>query len=68
MKAEIDLLSPTWRAIRERAELRLDELRRKNDAELDEMQTAKLRGRIAELKELLALDRPAPANMMDEAR
>ena len=68
MKPEIDRQSATWRAVMERAETRLDELRMRNDAaSLTHEQTLVLRGRIAEIKELLALDSPVPAQLADEA-
>lgn len=65
MTPEIDFASLTWKAIVERAEQRLDTLRARNDGELDPIATAKLRGRIQELKELLALQ--APAHATDES-
>ena len=66
MKPQIERDSLTWKAIMDRSEDRLNALRRKNDGALGIEQTAHLRGRIAELKELLALDNPAPAQVADE--
>lgn len=46
-----------WKKFEEILNYRLDIYRRQNDAQLDERQTERLRGRIAELKDLLALGR-----------
>ena len=62
----IDTRSETWRAIEKWANERLDVARRKNDGALDAEKTAHLRGRIAELKDLLTLASPAPAINVDE--
>ncbi len=63
---EIDRTTETWRALVERTEERLADCRAKNDGALDAEKTAHLRGRIAELKDLLALDNPIPALVADE--
>lgn len=55
-----------WKKIRAHAELRLASLRVKNDNALGEVATAKLRGKIAELKYLLALENPAPTMGADD--
>lgn len=52
--------SPLWVKIKAHLEARLDSARLKNDGDLDEVETAKLRGRITELKSFLALDKPPP--------
>ena len=52
--------------IEDRANSRLEELRKRNDGDLSAEQTAKIRGRIAELKDLLTLAQPAPALVADE--
>lgn len=57
---ESDLTAPTWLRIKDHYEARLDELRVKNDTALSPEQTARLRGRIAEVKLLLALADPEP--------
>jgi hypothetical protein len=44
-----------WKRIEEILTYRLETYRKQNDAQLDERQTDRLRGRIAELKDLLAL-------------
>lgn len=52
----IDINSPTWKAIEAHLKTRLVTLREKNDSEqLDLSATSKVRGQIAEVKELLAL-------------
>jgi len=61
----IDFTSQSWFAVRRFAERRLDEMRRKNDGALNIDQTNALRGSIATLKEILALER-APENEADE--
>lgn len=66
MSYEIDFRSDTWRAIEQRATNRLAEFRQKNDGHLSFDDTLRLRGRIAELKELLTLAKPAPALTADE--
>lgn len=55
--------SAAWARISERLQKRLAEFREDNDGNLDDKTTAKLRGRIAELKYLLGTaesDEPAP--------
>ncbi|MBK8772460.1 MAG: hypothetical protein IPM06_18840 [Rhizobiales bacterium] len=46
--------STLWKKIRAEMVIELELCRRKNDGELDEIKTARLRGRIGMLKELLA--------------
>ena len=55
-----DVHSATWKKIKTHCEQRLQLLRAKNDASLPIDKTEKLRGRIAEIKNLMALDQPAP--------
>jgi hypothetical protein len=50
---------PIWMKIEEELNRRIDVLRRMNDGAFDEIQTARLRGRIAELKDLLAMGKDA---------
>jgi hypothetical protein len=67
MTTAIELHSPTWRAIEQHARAQLATLREKNDSpSLDALHTAELRGRIASLKDLLALGNPAPAEPADD--
>lgn len=62
----IDFNSPTWRAVSAHAQERIASLREKNDSpSMDAIRTAETRGRIAAWKELLALDKPAPATTAD---
>ena len=57
----VDKHSPLWLRFKEEFLVpRLAELRMRNDGELDENETAKLRGRIAELKAILALEQDDP--------
>ncbi len=46
--------NPLWMRLEKHLRERLAELRARNDADNDPVQTARLRGRIAELKDLLA--------------
>ena len=66
MAYQIDFRSETWKALAELANTRLDDARKKNDGQLDATQTAYLRGRIAELKQLLTLPKAGPAQVADE--
>ena len=53
--------SALWRKLSAHAESRLQSLRIQNDGDKDAAETAKLRGRIAEVKVFLALgEEPAP--------
>lgn len=61
-----DFESATWQRLKWHLQARLESHRQANDADKDLETTAKLRGRIAELKVLLALDEPAPAPVPDE--
>jgi hypothetical protein len=57
---EGDLISPCWLRLKAHMEKRIDLLRRQNDGHHDEIKTAALRGAIQEIKNLLALETPAP--------
>lgn len=58
---QADRDSGLWQRLKKHLEHRRDVLRKKNDSPLlDERATAEVRGRLAQLKELLALDSPAP--------
>ena len=61
-----DRQSPTWRKLRDHFEQRLQELREKNDNDLGELATAKLRGQLAEIRYLLALGDQDPATEANE--
>ena len=58
--AEHERHTQLWRDLMRHIEARIAELRQRNDADQDDRATASLRGRIAELKALLALDKPDP--------
>jgi hypothetical protein len=61
-----DRQSLTWRKLSAHIEQSLHKLRAKNDNDLDPISTANVRGRIAGLKNLLALgESPAPAPETD---
>ena len=53
-------LNPVWMALSRHLEERIAQLRMQNDGDKDERETAKLRGRIAELKGILALAKDLP--------
>ena len=56
-----DKLSPVWVVLKKHAAERLESLRAKLENEsLSEVQTASLRGRIAEVRALLALENERP--------
>lgn len=57
-----DIRSPTWLRFVQVLENRRAELHKQLEKDSDERTTAKLRGRLAEIKELLALQAPAPAS------
>jgi hypothetical protein len=58
--AEHDSKTALWKKIKAHFEEKLELLRRQNDGNLSEAETQKLRGRIAEVKSILALDKPPP--------
>ncbi len=62
--------SALWRKLVEHYTERLESLRVRNDGDLDDVRTARVRGRIAECKELLALsaDEPVQAGTDFESR
>lgn len=56
-----------WLRVKEHIEKRIETLRKQNDSDKPDLATAKLRGRIAELKELLAAVEPtAPAPVAED--
>jgi hypothetical protein len=57
--------SALWAKLRKHLEDRLNSERRKNDNDCTESVTAKRRGRIAEIKDLLLLDSLGPAPAQD---
>ena len=54
---KIEAQSKTWYALKEYYTARLDELRRKNDVTSTVEVTEKIRGQIAEIKHLLAIEK-----------
>lgn len=59
--------SAVWLKIKAHLEERLEKVRLQNDADLTPDQTAKLRGRIAEIKSFLALENPPPSIKANDA-
>lgn len=55
--SESEKQSPLWKKIKDHLDAKLNTARLKNDGELDEIQTARLRGSIAEIKSFLALEK-----------
>lgn len=62
----VDIQSAVWQKVVAITERRIDMLRRKNDNDKDSIETAKLRGRIAECKNLLAMANPSPTQVADD--
>lgn len=62
-----DIQSALWVRLRAHLQERMDLCRRKNDGDLDPDETARLRGRIAQLKEILALEEPVQADSTVDA-
>jgi hypothetical protein len=56
---EINFHSASWVAVAAWAQSRIDTLRVKNETDLDPLETARVRGQIKALKELLALPEAA---------
>ena len=57
--------SPLWRKIAEHYEEKLQVLRQQNDGDRSEAETSKLRGRIAEVKLMLALGNDPQRTKLD---
>ncbi len=62
---EHELASPLWRKLKEHWEARMEQLRSENDKNLNEIETARLRGRIAEVKASLDIGTPKPVIGID---
>jgi hypothetical protein len=58
---EAEAQTQLWQKIKAHFESRLEGCRRKNDNDADPIETAKMRGRILEIKSFLALDKPPPS-------
>lgn len=56
----VDRISPCWQKIKQHAEDRIAELQGKLAGDMSEEETWKYRGRIAELRAILAADKDAP--------
>lgn len=61
----IEAQSAVWVKVREHIQGRIDAHRRRNDGDMDPIQTARLRGRIAEDLILLEMENPEPALVAD---
>ncbi len=57
---DVERNSVLWERLSAHYRMRLESLRAKNDADLPEAETAKVRGRIAEAKAFLALGEEKP--------
>lgn len=64
---DADRDSVAWKKLRPLIAQRIQSLREQNDNNLDAIDTANRRGRIAELKYLLTLAEPAPAIVVDDS-
>lgn len=62
----VEKQSALWRKLEQHLTERLATMRQKNDGNLDPLETAKVRGRITELKDLIALGEPSPVDIADE--
>lgn len=62
----LEFESATWKTIETWAKDRIERARLRNDGDLDPASTAKVRGEIKALKDLLALAKPAPDPGTDE--
>jgi hypothetical protein len=56
---EIDFTSPIWLQVAAHCRVRIDQLRAQNEGDLDPVATAKVRGQIKALKELVDLPKTA---------
>lgn len=64
---ERDLQSALWLRLRAHLSERMEVYRRQNDGALTPEETTRLRGRIAQLKEILALHEPEQSGETDDA-
>jgi hypothetical protein len=63
---EFESQSALWKKLKDHAAERIALLRARNDSDKDEVSTARLRGRIAELKVFMSLDRPMPGTSSED--
>jgi hypothetical protein len=61
-----ELQSSSWIKIKTYLNIRVEDLRKKNDGDFNEIDTSRMRGRIAEIKNMLAAVEPPPALESDE--
>ena len=64
---DVERQSAIWRKIKAHLEARLVLMRERNDRSQGEAKTERLRGRIAEIKYIVALDKPAPHAEADDS-
>jgi hypothetical protein len=62
-----DLQSATWRKLEAHLNERLTALRAQNDGDLDAIATARIRGRIGAVREILALANAGPVQAEPDA-
>lgn len=55
---EHEINSPLWQKLKKHYENKLESLRISNDSDSTELQTAKRRGKISEIKQFLAIGNP----------
>ena len=58
--SDSDKVSPTWLRLKKHLQGRLEALRNELEQDLPEEKTAKVRGRLAEVKSLLSLEKNSP--------
>ncbi len=63
---DLDRRSDTWKKIKAHYEAELAKLRQQNDGELDAEKTARLRGRIFEIKRILDMDKETPVRQVEQ--
>jgi hypothetical protein len=64
---QYELQSAVWVKLREHLERQLQDSRSRNDGDLNEIDTARLRGRIAVIKQILAFGEPTPEQAEPDA-
>jgi len=64
--SDIERHSALWKKISEHLAAQMDIARKQNDGELNDTQTARLRGKIQAYKELIAVGNPIPISLADE--
>jgi hypothetical protein len=64
---QYELQSAVWVKLREHLEQQLNDCRCRNDGDLNEIETSRLRGRISCLKAILAIGEPTPEQPRPDA-